>query len=114
MPGPDLHVPLELVILISRSDGDLMEGGVGEGYTDSDVIQAGIKQPMGCWATLHVLKPMNYLPRQHFKASNGCSKKENTAYLCYLVWENCMAASSESFRVEVIPECIGEARLTCL
>ncbi len=31
MPGPDLHVPLELVILISESDGVLMEGGVGGG-----------------------------------------------------------------------------------
>lgn len=31
IPGPDLHVPLELVILISESDGDLMEGGVGGG-----------------------------------------------------------------------------------
>ncbi len=39
MPGPDLHVPLELVILISESDGVLMEGGVGGGgCTDIDVI----------------------------------------------------------------------------
>lgn len=31
MPGHDLPVPLELVILISKSDGDLMEGAVGGG-----------------------------------------------------------------------------------